>query len=63
MVSLLFQMSSLIKLCHLLTQKLGRAKDADPPGAIYERLFSAKRDDVVRGLEAAQSHVRWDGLR
>lgn len=44
-------------------QKLARAAPGDAPAAVYERLFSARREDVVRGLEAVQAQVREDALR
>jgi hypothetical protein len=47
----------------LLLQKLARASQGESPAAVYERLFSARREDVIRNLETSQAQVREDGLR
>ena len=47
----------------LQLQKLARASPGDLPATVYERLFSARREDVVRNLLASQAQVREDGLR
>lgn len=48
---------------YLHPQKLARATQGEAPAAVYERLFSARREDVIRNLEASQAQVREDGLR
>ena len=47
----------------LQPQKLAHASPGDPPATVYQRLFSARREDVVRNLQASEAQVREDGLR
>lgn len=49
---------------HTSVEQASKSNDKTPLGQRYERLFEkASKHEVVSGLEAAQSHVRWDALR